>query len=343
MNLRHAVAVFLVVSGVGALLLMVNVPDPHPEAPVVTVPSNTFRSATRQRQSVGRYCKPATSRFAVVSLYGDPPDDESEDVYGAARVTYALKLLASVRRFVAVDTIMLVPTNGTRDARLLERAGWQLCPVPPLVANWSHLTRQTRIGIQSKLYVWALVQYEGVLFLDFDTLVVGDISQLFTMWLPSLASSNITLAVGRDYPTEDLHTSRWGGGASDSYINAGVLLVRPDAAVFEEMRTALTSWQGIKTDSCEQAFIGQHLVQAGRVVILPAKFNAVTVIAWTTPLLWEQLRPDMRILHYTLCKPHNTAECTHHGFEAICAQWRAAFPKFALHSKVAAHAISVGN
>ena len=122
---------------------------PAPQAPVALVLERPVGFPFPSTASTPHpYCAAATSRFAVVSLYNDPPEGETQDAYGEERLRYATTMLKSVRAVLAVDTIMLVQSNGTKDVVPLRRAGWQVCVVPPIKAGWRYSTRLVRAGVQ---------------------------------------------------------------------------------------------------------------------------------------------------------------------------------------------------
>jgi lipopolysaccharide biosynthesis glycosyltransferase len=83
-------------------------------------------------------------------------------------------------------------------------------------------------------------------------------------------------------------------------FNAGVLVLRPSTAVFEDMKTKIeTATYPLK--QAEQAFL--NLYYAGKGLRLPYVYNANIAIKRRSPVLWESMKDEMRIVHYTIVKP----------------------------------------
>ena len=135
-----------------------------------------------------------------------------------------------------------------------------------------------------------------------------------------MRAANVTLAIGRDYPLAPV--PRWFSTPWPTYsqVNSGVLLVRPSMGTFEQLRSALAAWTGRESDFADQGFIESFF--AGRHITLPAQFNAMTMIAFTTPALWQEILPDMCIVHFTICKPHDDSQCAGYGLQTLCDLWR---------------------
>ncbi len=131
------------------------------------------------------------SRFVVASLLSG---GENNEVY----ITYARKLGVSLRRFVDVDMLLLLPQEG---------------------ANWT-ADIQEHNALQS---AWSL-NYEAALMLDLDTLVLGDIVPLFDLYPSLLRRSGALISAVRDHPEH--WSPRW-TAAGDRFNAAAAAGPRP--------------------------------------------------------------------------------------------------------------------
>jgi len=137
----------------------------------------------------------------------------------------ALVLGSSIRSFDSMrDMVVLVTAAVPSEWRSsLEVAGWTVQEVPELKEFWwgksdecSHFAADQgeRWGhMATKLRLWQLTQYNRVLYLDADTILTGPVSEVF---------DTIT-TFGAEAPKYHTH------------FNAGVLLLSPSEAVFNEL------------------------------------------------------------------------------------------------------------
>jgi len=80
---------------------------------------------------------------------------------------------------------------------------------------------------------------------------------------------------------------------------------RPSQNVFRELLTAMKSTD-YPRDQAEQAFLNAHYEFT--VHRLPYMYNGNLAIKAADKAVWAKLWPQMRIIHYTLHKPHKTEE-----------------------------------
>lgn len=246
------------------------------------------------------YCLPDSveaivrTRFAIVSLLS--VDD------GSMYMESALKLARSVRMWfkpAQMDMVLMVVhgfgfsmqvESGLRfDQMLLRQAGWtSICSVPSIqhpdqrVSSRFHDAR-----LYSKLNLWGLVQYEALLYVDLDTLVVREPTRLFTVFVPRMQVLGLELAAVQDRP-ESLAEQ----------FNAGVLLVRPSTPVAKMIHS-------IATVDHEQLWAEQGLLNVlfrDRYTRLPFIYNANLASKMSEPELWNKHRGQITIVHYTVAK-----------------------------------------
>lgn len=190
---------------------------------------------------------------------------------GSRYLEYVKKLGSSLTRHVGignVDRILLV-MNYSQPHEDLKKAGWE----------------------QIMDAIWNLTEYDLILYMDEDTLVVNDISPLFTIWGPSILQSSIySFAAVLDQAQQV------------SFTNAGVLLLRPNSKAYDFF-IGKPPHGGLKEN------IGLHMQ-------LDMEYNVEVVTAFSEPWLWPS-KP--RILHYP--KPE-ACRVTH--VESLCETWQKA-------------------
>ena len=267
--------------------------------------AKVYRLPTRRRAAHLRHCARETvyprTEFAVMSMLS-----HSFHLYGVS----AMKLATTVRRFTNADLIMLLVETKERNAKetaitrrqkaQLERSGWKTCTVPAI--GGPPQTRERNRFLDALLYTkftaWKFTEYEGVLFLDSDTLVVGDITPAFLDIAPLMRRTNKSLAAARDRPADA--TCRLGGAWN--FFNAGVLLLIPDTQTFRALEHSI---HHVAHDAryAEQDLLnvlygpGNH-----EWLELPFVYNAIVVSKYCEPELWRENRDHIKIVHYTTTK-----------------------------------------
>lgn len=255
--------------------------------------------------------KNATTRFAAVSLL--TLDDS--DMYSTA----AVKLATSLRWWFPAEKLDLVlmiaddfgvsssPDFNAR-ARRLELSGWNiLCMVPviqhpnPPVRNRFHDMRA-----YTRLNVWGLTEYDAVLSLDLDTLVIRDPSILFTHHMQEMRAANKTIAAVPDRPA-----------AMSATFNAGVLFLIPSEAVLHSLLAGLATVPH-DTNYAEQGYLNARF-NASKVFKLQFIFNANVVSKRDEPDLWHKNRDSLTIIHFTVSKPwHSFRHMSLHYPPSLC-------------------------
>jgi hypothetical protein len=276
----------------------------------------------------------ATTRFAVVSML---TSDRSR-FYTLS----AIKLAKSLRWWFSLeemDLVMLV-TDGfgistTSDADFffnvmeLQNAGWNIiCKVPVIEhPNVVNTNRFHDIKVYSKLSIWALTEYDAILYLDSDTLVIRNPQNLFTVHYPAMKRTGMLLGAVRDRPDKFSHG-----------FNAGVLLLIPTLVnqswTFHSMVERIASvphnvdWaeQGMLNVIYKDSFYELHYIYNG---------NLVSKLQDT--YLWSQYSNAISIVHYTVAKgwmslrhlpmlslDFNSYEyfsCWYHDVDDFCGLW----------------------
>lgn len=154
----------------------------------------------------------------------------------------------------------------------------------------------------TKLTLWKLdalpEPVRALVYIDADCLVTGNFDELFRLPWPFAAVPDVwTTSLG--WLTE---------------FNAGVMFVRPDSAFFNAMLEDLGRARYPRA-AAEQSFLNQYF--ASDVVRLPYVYNGNLAIKARAPSVWQGIRDEMRIIHYTLVKPFVSKKWSAVSFEKI--------------------------
>lgn len=171
----------------------------------------------------------------------------------------------------------------------LQLGGWNLVSVnniaPPLQGTWPHFVNQF-----TKLNLWNMTEFDSIIYLDSDTLVLDDISHLHALVEDPLRTGFDFAAVA------DIWHGRFA-----YHFNAGVLVLHPCKFVFKEfMRTSRIAGN-YDPVMAEQAFLNAFYQL--RYLQLPLIYNVNLALYSGYPDLWRILSKDFKIVHFTLVKP----------------------------------------
>ena len=170
--------------------------------------------------------------------------------------------------------------------------------------------------VWTKLAVWRLTEFERVVFLDADMLVIRNMDELFTLELadgtiaachacrcnpnriasypPSWTPENCfyTYCRGGDHVTEP--------GIVDNYLNGGFLVLTPDDDVFTAILEQLSAVIDLaRYPFAEQDFLNEFY--RDRWQPLPYVYNALKTLPHQHPSVWD---PDsVKNIHYIIDKP----------------------------------------
>lgn len=184
--------------------------------------------------------------------------------------------------------LMYIPERVSGKTECLaQAAGWELFPVdfipPPKggVGTLPHYRDQ-----YTKLNLWTLDTFgiKSLVYLDADTIVRKNFDELFT--LP------YTLAA-----TPDIWLDARGFTVG---FNAGLLLLRPNTEVFLDMLKKIETAE-FSLAFAEQAFLNAYF--GSQVLRLPLPYNGNIAIKYKSRVLWDAMKDDLRVVHYTLTKP----------------------------------------
>lgn len=152
-----------------------------------------------------------------------------------------------------------------------------LCPYKNVMheASWTN-------SELTKLHIWNLTQFRKIVYIDADALVLENIDELFNIESKFAASPDI-------FPPDK--------------FNAGVMVIEPDALLFQEMMTlvgVLPSHDGGDTGFLNSYFSSWYSGPACS--RLPFSYNAQRTLYWFTytkqPGYWDSIKP-LKIIHYS--------------------------------------------
>ena len=130
-----------------------------------------------------------------------------------------------------------------------------------------------------KLRLWELTQFDRVIFLDADTLVIRNIDRLFA------------------YPEFSGAPNLYESLADMNRLNSGVFVAQPNRSTFKAMLTTLDQ-PGAFWKRTDQTFLQQFFPDWHG---LPYIFNTLQYIWFTMPELWNW--DQISVIHYQYEKP----------------------------------------
>lgn len=145
----------------------------------------------------------------------------------------------------------------------------------------------------AKMHLWGLTQYNRIIYLDADTMVVGDIHELFSRTLPRGPIPN---GGARNVYTGVLAAhDRFAG-----IFNSGVMVLEPSKEVIRHMLEVYMDIQSYNLG--DQGFLNVFWKDA--TTLLEGKYNYLTWLALST---WgKSILSERRVMHYTAeVKPWN--------------------------------------
>jgi alpha-N-acetylglucosamine transferase len=211
----------------------------------------------------------------------------------------ALALVRSLRRVGTVADIVVLATATAVDLEPLAAEGCIIHRVDQLPLSAEFRARHSRKAVHerapftkgekpqfhdpldnfSKLQLWQLTQYDRVVFLDADTLVVKNIDRLFG-YPEFCGAPNLyeTLA--------DMHR-----------LNSGVFVAQPSQQTFDDMLSHLDA-PGAQWRRTDQTFLETYFPDWHG---LPYIFNTLQYVYFNLPQLWHW--PSIHVVHYQYEKP----------------------------------------
>jgi glycogenin glucosyltransferase len=186
----------------------------------------------------------------------------------------------------------------------LERVGWKRCQVEGI--NPVHTPSTNRFADQfTKLRLWGMTVYEKVIYMDCDTLVVGNIDHLL----------GIKLEHGKQIGATEDFNRRFAGT-----FNMGVILIHPSQHEYDRLITLHKSDRvQYNHDHCEQGFLNEVYKEQWQEIGFA--YNANLIVYEKRRDHWDKYADELTVIHYTIRKPWSCST----KFMEICKFWLRAF------------------
>ncbi len=240
------------------------------------------------------FCHHRKPQFATWTPSTNTPDPDSRAVVSAlyndlftipvANLGFSLQNAGTSARRI------LFHIPGRLSARALcivRAAGWEPLEVEQIPPPNNGKGIGYRFGDQyTKLHLWSLDTVLGVnrvVYLDADTLVRSNFDELFDLPFPFGAVPDVYENLGFKLN-----------------FNAGVLVLHPNHTTYESLLARIADAR-YPPGEAEQAFL--NLYFGADVVRLPYLYNANLAIHERSPVLWDAMRDEIRVVHYTSPKP----------------------------------------
>ncbi len=150
-----------------------------------------------------------------------------------------------------------------------------------------------------KLRLWQLTEYENVVFLDADVLVLKNIDVLFD-YPEFSAAPNVYESLG------DFHR-----------LNSGVFAAKPSQATFDKMMVALDK-PGIFWPRTDQTFLQSYFPDWHG---LPVFYNLLQYVWFNLPELWDW--NSVKVIHFQYEKPWEAAHSRSDLLRPLTELWQA--------------------
>jgi alpha-N-acetylglucosamine transferase len=239
-----------------------------------------------------------------------------------AYLTGVRVLRASLERVGSPYPFVVAVTPSVEDAdrALLEADGFlvrEVAPVRPPAGLRDAYANARFAEVWSKLGVWGLTEFERLVVLDADMLAVRNLDELFDLELaPGQVAAchacrcnpNRIATYPADWtPEHCAYTHVASGDAAavaraeaDPYVNGGLLVLEPDAAVHAALLDRLAAVEDLtRYVFAEQDFLNEHF--RGQWRVLPYVYNALKTLPFQHPALWDAR--EVKNLHFIIDKP----------------------------------------
>jgi hypothetical protein len=256
---------------------------------------------------------PAPSAIVVYITAGVSPDKASKIVFsGQDYINGVLALGASIQDNLTINVHKLLLLRqdflDTVPAEILEKLKkyWTIGIAPAVDIDDKYVPRFARYKtVYSKVSILGLSEYDCVLLLDADTLVVGNIDSLMTC---DLLKPNFRAAGGLD-----LYHGQW------RHFNTGSVLWRPSSEEMNRVYALTKDKSFMKRFESDQIFtntvypyrndvkLNERLMnnervdakELGEIAHLPWEYNAQTHLEYQRPSFWDPRVADLKIIHFT--------------------------------------------
>ncbi|MBP2167355.1 lipopolysaccharide biosynthesis glycosyltransferase [Erwinia toletana] len=199
----------------------------------------------------------------------------------------------------------------------LKADGCEVIAVAPLNPHpdlTHHYASAQFAEVWTKLRAWQLTDYQRLVFLDADMLVVQNMDELMTLELPEngiaachacRCNPNSIASYPKSWVPENCFYT-WqdrqqpAPAQLDAYFNAGFLVLTPDAEVFSALESRIAAIDDLsRYQFSEQDLLNEHF--HGRWKGLPYIYNALKTLSVQHAATWDMAQ--VKNIHYILAKP----------------------------------------
>jgi hypothetical protein len=268
----------------------------------------------------GSPARAVSHKYAVASLMLDVKIDpfvQRQYGFGLEMYVEHLRVLGYLIRSrgnltCSVDMLLMVTSRpSAKHAQLLHAVGWSFVLVDSIrsPSNASKVLQGHRFqGVFTKLHIFNMTAYDGVLFLDADTIVLNSVRNMFDLYLPEMVRKNTYIAWCVDLAAN---------AANISEKNSGVLLVRPSAALLADMMHSMYN-EHFRFEKADQGFLNDYVTRDMELVLPAEQYNCML------PETCFFETKNTSIAHLTLVKPKSTMwqmRCWLNNISSMCNAW----------------------
>jgi lipopolysaccharide biosynthesis glycosyltransferase len=212
----------------------------------------------------------------------------------------AVCLIKSLKRFTSLPINVINIDLSADDRALIESHGAVVRDFPRISSACAkrmpwHTIPEFAQNCFMKLHLWDLeMEYDKVIYLDSDTLVVKNIDHLFELKEKFAACPAYAQSINSR--TRKVESA----GYSKQYFNAGFLVLEPNINTFGELWSSKDHFINSQ-DPSDQGLLNIHF--EGKWHRLPPIYNATRRVFMAAPHEWKAWCHDIAVIHYTIEKP----------------------------------------
>lgn len=215
----------------------------------------------------------------------------NDEYLNAARVLYY-----NLRELQTKYKLVIMVPEG-HQLELFEGDGIEFIDIPDLQQSSSaHASERYRFCI-NKIFLWTLVQYDKLCWLDVDLLLLHNIDELFDLEMGSnaiIAAPGCTCNSLNNPKFHTLPSKCPFNNAENIYMNAGVFITKPCMRTYEYLALEQTyDFPLAEQDAFNQCF-------EGKIGVIPSKFNYLNHLPIAHPKVDQT---DISVFHFGYGKP----------------------------------------
>lgn len=207
--------------------------------------------------------------------------------------------------------LLVLCYNITKNTRkLLEKNGIQYRMISMIT---SPLEAEKYRGVYTKILAFNLYEYDVVIYLDSDTIILKSPDDLF--------HKDAELRGTRKLGATALH----GYALNDSEFSPGFMVIRPSDEIFADLMAKKDNTPTY--DGGDQGFL--NIIFANKWYRIPDEYHVTKRIFKHHPAKWNEMHGKIRVLHFPGAKPWNTEPRIpfEQGYEKLEEIWQKVYNK----------------